>query len=327
MSKPTLKVLAAMTFLLLLTVPVSFYGSGSRGALIETATVVTVFILTTWGRQWMKLFRIDPPLSSLNARILTGLAFTIVFVVSGEVQVRLHLPFGAILGGFQSPLLFGLLGHSRAAWWFTKPGFWKQMEYIPATVVLAVVSVVLVTLSWSSLRWWSLLVTPGFLLGIELGELLGRAVRRWVLALEQVWEIARRMGPPIGGFALGYLVIAFIFAGLFASIWRADFAAFKGLPDRPYFIDFVYYSVMTISTTGYGDVTPQSPPAKILASAEALIGLAWTVVVFAAVFTVVQRRLQPPHVAMETAAGRYQETRQGDAELPDEPSAGPLARG
>ena len=123
MRRPTLKVLVAMSFLLLLTVPVTFYRSGRRGALIETAMVISVFILTMWGRRWMKLFRIDSPPISLNARILTGLAFTIVFVLSGEVQARLHVPFGSILGGFQMPVLFGLLGHPPAAWWFTKPGF------------------------------------------------------------------------------------------------------------------------------------------------------------------------------------------------------------
>ena len=111
--------------------------------------------------------------------------------------------------------------------------------------------------------------------------------------MEEVWALARRMGPAIGGFALGYLVIAFTFADLFAAVWRADSTAFKGLPEHPSLIDFAYYSVMTISTTGYGDVAPQSPPAKLLASAEAIIGLAWTVVVFAAVLIVVQRRLAP----------------------------------
>ena len=130
------------------------------------------------------------------------------------------------------------------------------------------------------------------LLGNGLGELIGRSVRQWLVALKQVWDIARRMGPPVGAFALGYLVIASIFAGLFASVWRADSAAFKGLSHHPTLIDFAYYSVMTISTTGYGDVAPQSPAAKILASAEALTGLAWTVVIFAAVLMVVQRHLQ-----------------------------------
>jgi hypothetical protein len=124
------------------------------------------------------------------------------------------------------------------------------------------------------------------------------------------------MGPPIGSFALGYLVIAFIFAGLFSSVWRGDLTAFKGLPEHPHFIDFVYYSVMTISTTGYGDVTPQSSSAKVLASTEALVGLAWTIVVFAAVLTVVQRRLEPqPSEMINTIEPPNNENRQENAEI------------
>jgi hypothetical protein len=286
------KIVLAISFLLLLTVPASFYRDGRKGALGEAAFVALLFSLAAWGRRWMSFFKIDSPPSGLNGRILTALAVTIVLALCKEVPTRLRGAFVPILSGVGAPLLFGLLGHPRAPWWFTNPGFWKKPEYRVATIVLGVWSAALVAMSWPSWRWWSLLAVPGFILGVELGELIGRSLRRWVLALEGVWEIARQMGPPIGGFVLGYLVIASVFAGLFASVWRADSAAFKGLPEHPSPADFAYHSVMTISTTGYGDVAPQSPPAKILASAEALVGLGWTVVVFAAVLTVVQRRLE-----------------------------------
>jgi hypothetical protein len=48
--------------------------------------------------------------------------------------------------------------------------------------------------------------------------------------------------------------------------------------------------MMTISTTGYGDISPRSGLAKMIASGETLIGLAWTIVVFAAVLDVVVHR-------------------------------------
>jgi hypothetical protein len=184
-------------------------------------------------------------------------------------------------------------------------------------LIMAFLSVALLAVYWRYLRWWSLVLVPGTLLGGGLAELIGRSVRQWLLALGQVWDVARRMGPPIGAFALGYLIIAFIFAGVFASIWRADSAAFKGLEKHPTLIDFVYYSVVTISTTGYGDVSPQSPLAKMLASAEALIGLAWTIVVFAAVLIVVQGHLQPPQgVATPIAGDETDRDATGRAPLP-----------
>ena len=81
--------------------------------------------------------------------------------------------------------------------------------------LMATVCVLLIAGFWPVMRWWSFLIVPGMLLGNGLGELIGRSVRQWLLALKQVWDSARRMGPPIGACALGYLVIASIFAGVF----------------------------------------------------------------------------------------------------------------
>jgi Ion channel len=154
------------------------------------------------------------------------------------------------------------------------------------------------------LHWWSLVMVPSAIIGSEFAELIGQMVRRWLLALRQVWDVARQMGPPIGAFAFGYLMIVFIFAGLFASVWRADSSAYNGLSEHPTFVDFGYYSVVTMSTTGYGDVTPKSALAKLLASAEVLIGVAWTIVVFAAVLGVVVQRQSLPEQSAVTGYGQ-----------------------
>lgn len=288
------KIALVLAFLLFLTVPIAFYRGGYRGAVVGIALVVAVFTLTTyWGHRWMRTIMISDALPiSLDARLLTGLALTTVFLSLGLAPMLIAFLPGVILSGLQYSVLFGLFSASvtppRASAWV--PGFWKKREYWPAMAIGTTVLVALIVAFWSVLRWWSLLVPPGIFLGNAVGEFVGRSIRQWVLAFKEVWSIAVQMGPPIGGFALGYLVIAFIFAGLFAAVWRTDPTAFKGLPEYPKLIDFAYYSVMTISTTGYGDVAPQSPPAKFLAVAEALVGLAWTIIVFAAVLTVVQQR-------------------------------------
>lgn len=295
MWRSTVKIAVAISFLLLLTMPVSFYKSGPRDALWKAGMVAVLFTLATLGRRpLLTFFNIDPGPGGLNARILTGIAFASVFVLSGEAKEFFHNEFfDAILSAFRVSVVFGLLRPQYVGLVWFRPDLWHKSEYRHAVIMLGVVSMGLVFMYWVTLHWWALIVAPGAFLGYELGEWIGSSVRRWVLALREVWEIVRRMGPPIGGFALGYLIIAFIFAGLFASVWRADSRAFTGLPEHPALTDFIYYSVMTISTTGYGDVAPHSPPAKILASAEALVGLAWTIVVFAAVLRVVQGGLQP----------------------------------
>jgi hypothetical protein len=246
-----------------------------------------------FGPRWMKVYNIDPVPRSMDARILIGLAFATVTWLFGELQYLLHdMPYG-VISGIQLAVLLGLLSPVRRSWQFQNFRPWKISAYPSRLVIPILLLTGLAALNWSRLRWWSLLVVPGYLVGDALGGLIGSWIRHWVLAMKDVWNIARSMGPPIGGFALGYVVIAFIFAGLFASVWRTDARAFAGLQDRPTFVDFTYYSVMTISITGYGDVAPRAPVAKVLASAEALVGLGWTIVVFAAVLTVVQRKLDP----------------------------------
>jgi Ion channel len=256
------KTAGVLSFLLLLALPLAFYEYGYRGVLKEAAFVVAIFALTTcFGHRWLRGARvIDSAPTSLDARLLIGFAYATLFVVIGRVWLFLGRTAGLILSMFQYSVLTGLLGSSlrppeASAWKFD---FWRRREYLPAVLILAFLIVAMFAASWPVLRWWSLVLVPGTLLGGGLAELIGRSVRQWLLALKQVWEVARRMGPPIGAFALGYLVIAFIFAGVFASVWRADSAAFKGLSEHPTPIDFGYYSVVTISTTGYGDVSPQS---------------------------------------------------------------------
>ena len=36
--------------------------------------------------------------------------------------------------------------------------------------------------------------------------------------------------------------------------------------------DFIYYSFVTLTTVGYGDITPVSPPARTLSWLEAMMG-------------------------------------------------------
>ena len=50
---------------------------------------------------------------------------------------------------------------------------------------------------------------------------------------------------------------------------------------RHAFSDFTYYSFVTLTTLGYGDITPASPPAKALSSLEAVTGQLYIAVLIA----------------------------------------------
>jgi len=73
-----------------------------------------------------------------------------------------------------------------------------------------------------------------------------------------------------------YLLIGMFFAFIYAALDLINPLAFNfGLLDKPElhtFRDYLYFSYTTLTTLGYGDMTPQIPFARLLTSLETLIG-------------------------------------------------------
>ena len=91
------------------------------------------------------------------------------------------------------------------------------------------------------------------------------------------------MGRILSAFAVGYVAIVVLFATYYGAIWRLQGAgAFAGIPGDPGFAVFPYFSLVTATTVGYGDIVPQSLAARSVTGLESLVCLAWTLVVFAA---------------------------------------------
>lgn len=88
-----------------------------------------------------------------------------------------------------------------------------------------------------------------------------------------------------------YMLIGLIWACLYFFISLANPGAFEGLGDmgshdvktiNAAFMDLLYYSYVTMSTLGYGDITPVSRAAQSLAYLEAICGVMYVAVLVAA---------------------------------------------
>jgi hypothetical protein len=66
--------------------------------------------------------------------------------------------------------------------------------------------------------------------------------------------------------------VGMLFGGLYSAVWYFDNNAFIGLKTGGNF-EFVYYSFVTITTLGYGDIEPVSYLARWLSVFEACVGL------------------------------------------------------
>jgi hypothetical protein len=103
-----------------------------------------------------------------------------------------------------------------------------------------------------------------------------------ILALTLAWIVARAVFAPgrvsyhrVVGAILLYLLIALIFATLFAFAGLLLTDAFSGLAmvDTPALAsNLVYFSFVTLTSTGYGDIIPVHPIARSLCNVETIIG-------------------------------------------------------
>ncbi|NIO10972.1 MAG: hypothetical protein GTO40_24365 [Deltaproteobacteria bacterium] len=94
----------------------------------------------------------------------------------------------------------------------------------------------------------------------------------------------------ISGAICIYLLIGLMWAELYSLIefiQPGSFTIQKFLPDAPGYNPqhqnplFLYYSFVTLTTLGYGDITPLSPPARAFSFLEAVVGQIFVAVMIA----------------------------------------------
>jgi len=96
------------------------------------------------------------------------------------------------------------------------------------------------------------------------------------------------------GALCAYLFIGSYFAFLYdvmAHISRSPFFAQPGADSK---LNFLYFSFITLTTTGYGDISPAFGPGRMIAVTEAVIGQLYLVSVVAIVVSAFGKRKNSP---------------------------------
>jgi hypothetical protein len=90
------------------------------------------------------------------------------------------------------------------------------------------------------------------------------------------------------GAIAAYILLALTWAGAYAAIASGIPDSFRGLADTQRVDgDLLYYSLVTLTTVGYGDITPVHGAARSLAVMEALVGQLYPAVLIARLLTLV----------------------------------------
>jgi hypothetical protein len=130
-----------------------------------------------------------------------------------------------------------------------------------------------------------------------------------IVILETIFRDREVTTDSINGALCGYLLLGLTFGHLFClveSFWPGSFHLTEHVGSVPREVDrqhflLTYFSLITLTTVGYGDITPQSSPARTLAAVEAMAGQFYVAVIVAALVALKvsaavqdQRRGGPP---------------------------------
>lgn len=120
------------------------------------------------------------------------------------------------------------------------------------------------------------------------GDIVSFSALSWVVALA-VYAPGRITSHRLQGAAVVYLNIATIFAAAFTLIWELSpgaFANFAAPTDElGELATMLYFSLTTLTTTGYGDIVPIDPFARSLANFESVLGQFYLAVTVARLVT------------------------------------------
>ena len=128
-------------------------------------------------------------------------------------------------------------------------------------------------------------VTVAFL-GLVIWTLLGDIARQTRIQPETIYQAA-----------CVYLILGVIFALVYASVSQVDPGAFSPIvaagaaPERAELAKWIYFSFITLTTVGYGDITPVAPAVRSVVILEALIGQFFVAVLVARLVGLLQTQL------------------------------------
>jgi Ion channel len=138
------------------------------------------------------------------------------------------------------------------------------------------------------------IITVAVLITTNLAWYFGSWLKPRITVLGNIFRILGQMWEALAAFLLGYAGLVFIFACFYAAAWQYEPAtAFRGVDavHHPSFADFVYFSVVTMSTVGYGDVIPANAITRSLACVEVVLGIGWVTVVLSAAAALVRPKV------------------------------------
>jgi hypothetical protein len=136
------------------------------------------------------------------------------------------------------------------------------------------------------IRLWAL--DPRVNRGLQDAIITGFLLWVLVVVLRAVFRPSTRELDAVVGALCGFLLILTVFTrvhGLIEAVrpdsYRTEGPAFSGSSDETLVASFQYFSTITLTTVGFGDIVPVTPAARLVTGLEAMVGQLYLAVVIA----------------------------------------------
>jgi uncharacterized membrane protein len=90
-----------------------------------------------------------------------------------------------------------------------------------------------------------------------------------------------------------YVLIAIAFAGIYGAVNETEPTGFFAQKVEPTNVDFLYFSFVTITTVGYGDLTAGTSTGRVLVTFEAVVGQIFLVTLVARLVSLYGNKQRP----------------------------------
>ena len=110
----------------------------------------------------------------------------------------------------------------------------------------------------------------------------------WLAARQVLFTGSITSNDIVGAICI-YMLLGLIWAMLYLFLAEAVPGAFNGLPQAPWLENFsaaIYFSFVTITTLGFGDISPVLPLARFLVFMEAIVGVFYMAILVASLIGV-----------------------------------------
>lgn len=275
-------VVGLATVQILVNLPPTFQGPFNT---LPPAMALALAMIDGFGEPRLQGYRDAVREASIVSLMLTGLAFV------PDAGVLFFMPWCFVPA---MALIAGFFTRTADGRRFTRPPAWLILTALAMTVLL---SLLLVDAGEAAGIGLAARAVSESTIAVPLAVLLvARAAALWLnprlLIYGQLAAYLRVMWVPIGGFAIGYLVIIVLFAGFYGMLAHFSPGAFTGVGEDAGIMTWVSFAFFTGVGRDYSGIVPVSTGAQALVGAQLVPSIGWALVVFAAVMAYIQPQLE-----------------------------------